>query len=108
MDALSEFRRLYSSGATLGQAGAFFGLSCEEMGKALHYARLSKTMRTAAKAEEQRQATEQIARVALAKQRAANAPEPDRTWCTQCERRVFVHEAAACKSRFCKAKAVAA
>lgn len=107
MDANSEFRRFYSNGATLGQVGSFYGLTCEEMGRALHYARLSKTMNSAAHQEQQRKAAERVTRAALAKERAANCPI-DQAWCAQCERRVYTHEAAACESQWCKAKAAAA
>lgn len=102
-DPSAEFHRLYRANARPSSIASYYGLTADEMGRALHYARIAKVMKLA---EEKRQKQADLAkRLAAA---SALPAAPNRIWCVQCERRVSPDSARACSSQFCKARAVAA
>lgn len=94
-DHRAQFNRLLMRDARLGEVMKLYGLTPDETGLALHYARLSKVVSDAGgKAFS-------IAPPTL-------TARDGKTFCGQCERRVSEGEAEQCSSRWCKAKAVAA
>jgi hypothetical protein len=97
-DPRAEFLRLFMRNTTLATAAAHYGLTAEEMGLALHYARVSKIINKP-----------RFDRPAIRPPAAVNfdPPPPVKVWCVQCDRNVFLDEAERCTSQFCKARAMA-
>lgn len=91
-DPQGDFMDLYRKGTTLREIGLVYGLDAEEMGRALHYARLTKIINTTQKP---------IRPITLA---PPTIVPTDYIWCAQCDRRVHKDNAAQCKSAFCKAQ----
>lgn len=111
MDPSREIHGLYAKKKTLKRAAQHYGLTLDEMGLALHYARIAKVMKDAADRQARRDLAEQLKRAAAA---VSQRPEtsfysapPALNWCLQCERRVSASEAAACRNSWCKARAAA-
>jgi hypothetical protein len=99
MDPRAEFHRLFLKNTTLARAAHHYGLTAEEMGLALHYARLSKVLNKASGGK--------AFTVAPPPPIKVKVTPPDHVWCSQCERRVHLNEAKVCASMFCKARAAA-
>ena len=91
-DHRAEFMRLWTRNATIPQVASLYGLTANEMGLALHYARLSKVISNAA-------------RKPLTVAPPAPFSQPtDKVWCGQCDSLVPRASVAACASPWCKAK----
>jgi len=91
IDPRAEFMRLYTRGAPLSQVATAYNLTPEEMGLALHYARISKFINGH-----------------QAPARPIVVPPPpmptDRVFCMQCDRMVARAFGEKCTAPFCKAK----
>lgn len=97
-DPRAEFMRLYEKGLSLSKTARIYGLEPEEMGLALHYARLTKLLNNAA-GNPQR---------AFVVAPPVMKPAGGKVFCAQCDHAVHPAEADRCSSPFCKAKAEAA
>lgn len=97
-DPREEFMRLYLREKGVQRLAVLFGLSAEEMGLALHYARLSRIINAA-----------QTPRRPITVPPPPSPLEPTngRVFCGQCDRAVYPDEAVSCRSRWCKAKVAA-
>ena len=97
-DRRLRFRTLYRHNASLKRGAEIFGLTAEEMGLALHYAALSKSMK-------QLGAQPPSYPPAIETKWEKNPhPMSPKVFCDQCDKLVYRHEAAACHRAFCKAK----
>jgi len=92
MDHRAEFNRLLMRDARLSQVMQHFGLTPDEAGLALHYARLSKVVSSAGGKA-----------FSISPPIGLPSVSDGKSWCNQCERRVSEGEAAKCTSRWCKA-----
>lgn len=92
-DPREEFLRLYKRGAPLSHVAMNYNLTPEEIGLALHYARLTKVINKAQKT------------------RITIGPPPpsytNKSFCTQCDRLVRLDEGQLCQKPFCKMKVAA-
>ncbi len=106
MDHAAEFYALQEARTPLRKVARHYGLTLDEMGRALHYARIAKTMKEAAERQAQRDLAQRLSQ-SLRQQPDKSFQPPAKQWCVQCERRVSANEAASCASAWCKAKVAA-
>lgn len=99
-DPREEFHRFYQRGATLKEVRLHYGLSAEEVGLALHYARLSKIVNAPA--------APPMPQIRRPKEDLSPLQYPNgKTWCDQCEQLVTMAQGAACTSQWCKGREAA-